>query len=65
MNSRRFLVHRALLAVCSAVLLLSVESALGQWSIPEELQAQASVLNREQLEFLTSGAILKFIPENL
>ena len=63
MISRRFLTHRALLTICSALLLLSVESALGQWSIPDELQAQASVLNDEQIEFITSGAIIKYIPE--
>ena len=63
MISRRFLTHGALLTICSAMLLLSVESALGQWSIPDELQAQASVLNDEQIEFITSGAILKYIPE--
>ena len=63
MISRRFLTHRALLTICSALLLLFVENALGQWSIPDELQAQASVLNDEQIEFLTSGAILKYIPE--
>jgi agmatinase len=63
MISRRFVALGAPLALCSAWLLLSVESALGQWSIPAELQAQASVLTREQLEFITSGAILEFIPE--
>ena len=63
MISRRFLTHGALLTICSAMLLLSVEKALGQWSIPDELQAQASVLNDEQIEFITSGAILKYIPE--
>ena len=40
---RRFLTHGALLTICSALLLLSVESALGQWSIPDELQAQAKI----------------------
>ncbi len=63
MISRRLLTHRALLTICSALLLLSVETALGQRSIPGELQAQASVLNDEQIEFITSGAILKYIPE--
>jgi agmatinase len=63
MISRRFLTHRALLAVCSSILLLSVEKALGQWSIPEELKPKASVLNDEQIEFIQSGAILRFIPE--
>ena len=61
-SRRRFATPGALLALC-AWLPLTAGSALGQWSIPEELQAQASVLNKEQLEFVTSGAILDFIPE--
>lgn len=63
MFSRRFVTHGALLALCSAWPPLSAGSGLGQWSIPEALQAPASVLNDEQLEFITSGAILEFIPE--
>jgi agmatinase len=63
MIPRRFVTHGAWLTLCSAWLVLSVESASGQWSIPEELRAQASVLTNEQLEFVTSGAILEFIPE--
>jgi len=61
--SRLFSKHRALFAICTVSMLLSGESALAQWSIPEELQARADVLNGDQLEFLTSGAILAFIPE--
>ncbi|HXV65362.1 MAG TPA: arginase family protein [Vicinamibacteria bacterium] len=58
------LTHRALLlTACSACFLLSFKSAHGQWSIPDELRAQTSVLNDEQVEFITSGAILKYIPE--
>ncbi len=60
---RRFVTQGALLALCSAWLPLTAGSARGQWSIPEQLQAQASVLNEEQLEFITSGAIFDFIPE--
>jgi agmatinase len=45
------------------MLLLSSEGALGQWSIPDDLRPKASVLNDEQIEFITSGAILEFIPE--
>jgi agmatinase len=45
------------------LLLLSVERASGQWPIPQELQARASVLTEEQRAFITSGAILEFIPE--
>lgn len=63
MTSRRFLTHRALATTCLALLLFSVESAPGQQAIPDALQAQASVLNDEQMEFITSGAILKYIPE--
>jgi agmatinase len=56
--------HGALLALGSAWLLLSVESASGQWSIPQELQARARVLTEQQRAFITSGAILEFIPES-
>ena len=63
MTSQCLLAHRFLLTICSATLLLSIESALGQQSIPVELQAQSSGLNDEQIEFITSGEILKYIPE--
>lgn len=63
MTLRRVVSNRTLPAICSALLLLAAESALGQWSIPEELQAQANALNDIQREFVTSGAILDFIPE--
>lgn len=54
---------RCALVTFFLTLLLQFESAFGQWSIPDELRAQASVLNDEQTEFITSGAILEFIPE--
>lgn len=63
MTLRRFVTDRVPFAFCSALLLFFAESALGQWSIPEELQAQASALNNDQREFVTSGAILDFIPQ--
>ena len=63
MVSRHFLTHRTLLAISLALLLLFVGCALGQPSIPDELPAQASLLNDEQIAFITSGAILKYIPE--
>jgi len=44
-------------------LLLSVDPAFGEWSIPEELRDKASALDEEQLEFVTSGAAIKIIPE--
>ena len=63
MTLRRFATHRIPLAFCSALPLLAAHGAFGQWSIPDELQEQASVLNDDQLAFITSGAILEYIPE--
>ncbi len=63
MTSRPVVSNRILPAFYWVLLLLTAESALGQWSIPEELQAQASALNDDQMAFVTSGAILDYIPE--
>ncbi len=63
MNLRGIPTHFALLTLSLALLLSPFESALGQWSVPDELRAQVSVLNDEQIEFVTSGAVLDFIPE--
>ena len=63
MTLRRVVSNRTLPAICLALLLLAAGSALGQWPIREELQAQANALNDDQMEFVTSGAILDFIPE--
>ena len=62
MKRRPFQKHCALAAV-SLTLLLPLDYAFAQWSIPDELRDEASVLNDEQAEFLTSGAILEFMPE--
>ncbi|MCH7898449.1 MAG: hypothetical protein IIC62_03780, partial [Proteobacteria bacterium] len=37
--------------------------AAAEWPVPDELQTQVNTLNDEQIEFITSGAVLKFIPE--
>ncbi len=63
MNSRGILTRCVLVTLFLALLLPPFESAHGQWSVPDELRAAASVLNDEQIEFITSGAILDFIPE--
>jgi len=55
--------HRATLTVFLVAALFSYDNALAQWSIPDELQTQASVLTELQLEFISSGTALKFIPE--
>ena len=53
----------ALVTLILALLLSPFEGALGQWSVPDSLGAKVSVLNDEQLQFITSGAALEFIPE--
>lgn len=55
--------HLALVTLVLTCLVFPFQSAFGQWSIPEELQTQVETLNDEQLEFLTSDAILKFLPQ--
>lgn len=49
-------------AFVPAFLLLTAANAFA-WSIPDNLREQASVLDEQQLEFITSGAVLEFIPE--
>jgi len=63
MNSQSILTRCALVTLFLAFLLPPFGTALGQWSASDELRAQVSVLNDEQTEFITSGAILEFIPE--
>ena len=63
MNSPGILMRFALATLFLALLLPPFESALGQWSVPDELQPQVSMLNDEQIEFITSGSALKFIPQ--
>ena len=53
----------AFLALLLAFVLLPHQSTYGQWRVPDELQAQAGLLTDQQLEFITSGAVLDFMPE--
>ncbi len=53
----------ALAVLLTALLLPPFESAHGQWNVPSELLERVSTLSDEQVEFITSGAALKFIPE--
>ena len=57
-RSRRFV-----LALTGSLALLPGQQALGQWSVPDELQSSLGALTAEQAEFITSGAALEFIPE--
>lgn len=53
----------ALFTFVATIVVAPFESALAEWSIPDELQAAASALNDEQTTFITSGDALKFVPE--
>jgi agmatinase len=61
MNPRGILARPVLVTLVLALLLPPFERAVAKWSIPDELRARASVLNDEQLEFISSGAALEFI----
>jgi agmatinase len=50
-------------ALLPALLLSASQNALGQWAVPDELRSKASVLEDEQRAFVTSGAVLGFIPQ--
>lgn len=63
MNAVRIFSRYILVTLVLALLFGPANRAHGQWSIPDELQIQANTLNSEQIEFITSGAILEFIPE--
>ena len=55
--------NTVLVTLALTTFLSPYESALAQWPIPDQLQAKASELNEQQLEFINSGAVLGFIPE--
>jgi len=63
MRAVRILHHTFYLSLLFVVLLNASADAYGQWAVPEALQSQADGLNNAQLEFITSGDILEFIPE--
>ncbi len=63
MNAPGILMRCALATLFLALLMPFLESAHAQWTVPNELRAQLSTLNDEQIEFITSGSILKFIPQ--
>lgn len=63
MNPAGVLGRYGLVTLALAFLLLPCARVFGQWSTPDELSAQMSVLNNEQLEFITSGAAFEFISQ--
>ena len=63
MMTRAILIHCRKIVLLLAFLLPAAESVYAEWSVPEELQTQVSVLNDEQTQFITSGAVLEIIPE--
>ncbi len=63
MTSRRTHAPYGLVTLIVSLLLSPIGSTDAEWAIPDGLQAPLSVLSEEQLEFVSSGAILEFIPE--
>lgn len=63
MNPRGNFTHAVLTVLSMALLFSPFDPAHGQWSIPDDLSAQTSALNEQQLAFISSGAALDFLPE--
>jgi len=63
MMTRAIGMHGTKVALLFAFLLPAAQSVSGQWPVPDELTAPMSVLNDQQTQFITSGAILEIIPE--
>ena len=57
------LLRRAKIALLLALLLPVAQSAYAEWSVPDELRTKVAALSDEQIQFITSGAILEIIPE--
>ena len=63
MNSQKSLNHYVLTVLILALLSSPFSTVLAEWQIPPELKPQASALNEQQLEFITSGAVFEYMPE--
>jgi len=57
------LLRHAKIALLLAVLLPAAHSAYAEWLVPSELQGKVDALTDEQIQFITSGAVLEIIPE--
>ena len=53
MITRAILMNRTRIALLIAFLLPAAQVANAEWSVPDELQTQVSVLNDEQAQFTT------------
>ncbi|MDH4021134.1 MAG: arginase family protein [Xanthomonadales bacterium] len=63
MKTQGLEMHLASTILILTCLLLPFQTAIGQWSPPKDLKKQVDTLNEEQVEFLTSGAVLQFLPQ--
>ena len=63
MKNQVQLMRFALITFTLSCFLFPAQVVFAQWSTPKELQKQVDALSDEQAEFLTSGAVLKFMPE--
>jgi len=53
----------AQIALLIAVLLPCAQEALAQWDVPDTLRDAVDALSEEQRSFITSGTIIRYIPE--
>lgn len=63
MKSQGSLNRYAVVMLVVALLPSLFQSASAQWAVPDELSAAVEALSDEQAEFITSGAVLDFIPQ--
>ena len=55
--------RQGLRSVLAMLLLLTVQAAIAEWSVPDELHDKVESLSAEQREFIVSGAALDIVPE--
>jgi len=56
-------IRQGLRSITTALLLLTVQAAVAEWSVPDELQDKVESLSAEQREFIVSGAAIDIVPE--
>lgn len=63
MTTRALSMHFAKVILLLVLLLPVMQSAHSLWAVPKDLHSQLSTLSDKQTQFITSGAVLKIIPE--
>lgn len=63
MSIRILISHLVSITLFVALLLAASDRAFGQWAVPEDFATAVAALTDEQQQFITSGAVLDYIPE--